>query len=67
MKSELTAFLDTIDTPAFRRANQDKVRAKAVAVQQSHSPVLTAQPDCPTFFDVLEIIGAPKGNIKFGL
>ena len=33
MKSELTAFLDTIDTPAFRRANLAKVRAKAAAAQ----------------------------------
>jgi hypothetical protein len=29
MKSELTAFLDTIDTPEFRRANLAKVRAAA--------------------------------------
>jgi hypothetical protein len=34
MKSELTAFLDTIDTPEFRRANLAKVRAKAAAAQR---------------------------------
>ena len=33
MKSELTAFLDTIDTPAFRRANLAKVRTKAAAAR----------------------------------
>ena len=34
MKSELTAFLDTIDTPEFRRANLAKVRTKAAAAQR---------------------------------
>lgn len=33
MESELTAFLTTIDTPAFRRNNLAKVQAKAAAAQ----------------------------------
>ena len=43
MKSELTAFLDTIDTPEFRRANLAKVRAKAAAAQRGLS-LVTAVP-----------------------
>jgi hypothetical protein len=31
MESELTTFLTTIDTPAFRQNNLAKVRAKAAA------------------------------------
>jgi hypothetical protein len=42
MKSELSAFLDTIDTPAFRRANLAKVQAKATAAQRG--PVPAAAP-----------------------
>jgi len=42
MKSELTAFLDTIDTPAFRRANLAKVRAKAAAAPRGPGPVPAA-------------------------
>ncbi len=42
MKSELTAFLDTIDTPEFRQANLVKVRAKATAAQQGPSLVPAA-------------------------
>ena len=38
IKSELTAFLDTIDTPAFRRANLAKVRAKAAAAPRGPVP-----------------------------
>lgn len=33
MESELTTFLTTIDSPAFRRDNMAKVRAKAIAAQ----------------------------------
>jgi hypothetical protein len=44
MKSELSAFLDTIDTSAFRRNNLAKVRAKATAAQRSPGPVPTAAP-----------------------
>ena len=44
MKSELSAFLDTIDTPEFRRANLAKVRAKAAAAQRDPSLVPAAAP-----------------------
>jgi len=42
MDSELTTFLTTIDTPAFRRDNLAKVRAKAAAAQGSPSSLLSA-------------------------
>lgn len=42
MDSELTTFLTTIDTPAFRRNNLAKVRAKAAAVQSSPDARLSA-------------------------
>ena len=44
MKSELSAFLDTIDTPAFRRANLAKVRAKAAAARRGPGLVPAAVP-----------------------
>lgn len=44
MKSELSAFLETIDTPEFRRANLAKVRAKAAAAQRGPGPVPVAAP-----------------------
>ena len=43
MKSELTAFLDTIDTPAFRRTNLAKVQAKAAAAPRGPGLVPAAQ------------------------
>lgn len=42
MESELTTFLTTIDTPAFRRNNLAKVRAKAAAAQSSPTARLLA-------------------------
>jgi len=42
MESELTTFLTTIDTPAFRRDNLAKVRAKAAAAQGSPTARLPA-------------------------
>ena len=42
MKSELTAFLDTIDTPEFRRANLAKVQAKAATAQRGSGLVPAA-------------------------
>lgn len=42
MESELTTFLTTIDTPAFRRNNLAKVRAKAAATQGSSTTRLPA-------------------------
>lgn len=42
MKSELTTFLTTIDTPEFRRNNMAKVRAKAAAAQGSLDSLLSS-------------------------
>lgn len=42
MESELTTFLTTIDTPAFRRDNLAKVRAKAAAAQVCPDAPLSA-------------------------
>lgn len=42
MKSELTTFLTTIDTPEFRRSNMAKVRAKAAAAHGGPTPLLSA-------------------------
>ncbi|OGX90020.1 hypothetical protein [Hymenobacter coccineus] len=42
MESELTTFLTTIDTPAFRRDNLAKVRAKAAAAQASPGSLVLA-------------------------
>ncbi|MDQ2770414.1 MAG: hypothetical protein M3Y54_07935 [Bacteroidota bacterium] len=42
MESELTTFLTTIDSPAFRRDNLAKVRAKAAAARANPGSLVPA-------------------------
>ncbi|OGX90894.1 hypothetical protein [Hymenobacter coccineus] len=52
MESELTTFLTTIDTPAFRRDNLAKVRAKAAAAKGSGSSQLSVSVPAAESVDV---------------